>query len=140
MQLGIRRASATAAASTISGENWERLISGHKRIFQFPSFECGGLFGHGVPGSRFRELEIEWIAAKLNVPTNSAYLARFTKDCAREYSEAVNHFGEPGVLYLYRSDETSGAALARAGFDSGKCGYLDDVVVCSADMDLSYLH
>ena len=139
MQAGVRMASASAAPSTIDVATWTRLIGAHARIFQYPSFECGGLFGHGVPGNKFRGLEIDWIAARLNVPTNSAYLARFTKDCERERADARTDHGAAGVLYLYRSSDDVGAMLLETGIDSSQCGFLDDVVVCSRDVDLRAL-
>ncbi len=140
MQRGVRLVSASAAPSSIHRAEWTRLIEAHRRIFQYPSFECGGLFGWGVPGTKFRGIEIDWIAAERNIATNSAYLARFTKDCERETADAAANIGEPGVLHLYRSTEETGAFLHAHGADLDRCGYLDDVVVCSADMDLSALH
>lgn len=139
MQSSMRAASASAAPASIDRVAWTHLVSTHQRIFQFPSFECGGLFGRGVPGSKFREIEFDWIAAQQNKPTNSAYLARFTKDCERERRDAAAHHDEHGVLYLYRSTDEIGAYLARHGVDTMRCGYLDDVVVCSGDTDLAYL-
>lgn len=139
MQVGVRAASASPAPSTIDVATWTRLIGSHARIFQFPSFECGGLFGNGVPGNKFRGVEIDWIAARLDVPTNSAYLARFTKDCERERIEAMTDHGAPGVLYLYRSSDEIGATLIKSGVDSRHCGFLDDVVVCSRDVDMRAL-
>ena len=139
MQAGVRIASASVAPPTIDRARWARLIDAHQRIFQFPSFECGGIYGRDVPGTKFREVEIDWLAAERNKPTNSAYLARFTKDCAREREEAVANFGERGVLRLYRSTDEIGAFLQQHGADLGRCGYLDDVVVCSADSDFSHL-
>jgi hypothetical protein len=139
MQSGVRIASASVAPSTIDREQWAKLIDAHQRIFVFPSFECGGIFGRDVPGTKFREVEIDWIAAERNKPINSAYLARFTKDCAREREEAVSNFGEHGVLRLYRSTDEIGAFLQLHGADLSRCGYLDDVVVCSADNDFSHL-
>ena len=138
MQAGVRIASASVAPSTIDRA---RMDGAHRRapahLPVFPSFECGGIFGRDVPGTKFREVEIDWIAAERNKPINSAYLARFTKDCAREREEAVSNFGEHGVLRLYRSTDETGAFLQQHGADLSRCGYLDDVVVCSADMDLS---
>ncbi|MEP7044437.1 MAG: DUF6311 domain-containing protein [Dokdonella sp.] len=139
MQRGVRAASVSATASTIDVATWTHLIGTHQRIFQFPSFECGGLFGREIPGSKFRELEFDWIAAQQNKPTNSAYLARFTKDCTRERIDAITHHDEAGVLYLYRSSDDIGAYLAQGGIDLARCGYLDDVVVCSGGEDLSNL-
>jgi hypothetical protein len=139
MQAGVRIASATAAPSTIDRAAWTQLIGMHRRIFEFPSFECGGMFGRDIPGTKFRELEIDWIAAVLDIPTNSAYLARFTKDCTRERANALTNLDEPGLLRIYRSSEDIGAFLHANGADLDRCGYLDDVVVCSADRDLSHL-
>ena len=139
MQAGVRAASAAAAPSTIDASAWTRLVQTHERIFQYPSFECGGLFGHGVPGNKFRGVEIDWIAAKANVPTNSAYLARFSKDCERERETAAREHGQAGVLYLYRSADDTGAWLLAQGLDARRCGLLDDVVVCSREADLSGL-
>jgi len=140
MQRGVRRASASEQPSSINRAEWTRLIEAHQRIFQYPSFECGGLFGWGVPGTKFRGVEIDWIAAERNIPTNSAYLARFTKDCERETADAAENIGQHGVLHLYRSTEEMGAFLQSHGADLDRCGYLDDVVVCSADIDLGTLH
>jgi hypothetical protein len=139
MQTGVRAATTVGAPTTIRRAEWTRLIEAHQRIFQFPSFECGGIFGRGVPGTKFREVEIDWLAAERNTPTNSAYLARFTKDCARERDDATANFAEHGLLRLYRSTDDTGAFLQQHGADLSRCGYLDDVVVCSADMDLSGL-
>jgi Family of unknown function (DUF6311) len=139
MQLGVRAATAAPAPSTIDRAAWTRLIDAHRRIFVFPSFECGGLFGHGAPGTKFRELEIDWIAAERNVPINSAYLARTTKNCTRERGDVGANAGEHGLLRLYRSTDEMGRFLHRQGIDFSRCGYLDQVVVCSADMDLSAL-
>ena len=139
MQSGVRAASASAAPSTMNRAEWKRLIAAHRSIFQFPSFECGGLFGRDVPGNKFHELEIDWIAATLDVPTNSAYLARFNKDCAREREEAASNSAQSGLLRLYRSSDDIGAYLQQRGVAFERCGYLDHVVICSVDMDLSGL-
>ncbi|MGA9422522.1 MAG: DUF6311 domain-containing protein [Rhodanobacteraceae bacterium] len=139
MQAAVRAASARAAEPAIDRTAWRKLIGEHDRIFEFPSFECGGLFGRGVPGTRWRVLGIDWIAARLDKPNNSAYQTRYTKNCARERSEATTNFGQPGTLYLYRSSQEIGALLAADGAITSRCGYLDDVVVCSASEDLSNL-
>ncbi len=139
MQAAMRDLTAHAAPATLDVARWTELIAAHDRVFEFPSFECGGLFGNGIPGTRLRELEIDWIAARQGVPTNSAYLARAIKDCARERADAAANAGRPGVLYLYRSSGDVGGYLAAHGVDVSRCGDLDDVVVCSADRDLSGL-
>lgn len=139
MQASVRAASASRQPVSIDRAAWTKLIGAHERIFQYPSFECGGLFGHGIPGTKFRELEIDWIAATLGKPTNSAYLARFTKDCRRERDQAGSVTRESGTLFLYRSSDDIGEYLAARGLDTRRCGYLDDVAVCSVDVDVSSL-
>jgi hypothetical protein len=58
----------------------------HRRVFQFPSWRCGGL----TPTARWesvevnRELHIDLTAASLGIPNNSAYTSRPRKDCAAE--------------------------------------------------------
>jgi hypothetical protein len=140
MQRAVRAASAFGAAPTIDREAWARLIGAHQRVFQFPSYECGGMFGQDVPGTKSRAIEIDWIAAKLGVPDNSAYLARTTKDCDRERADALANINDAGTLRVYRSTEDIGAYLGRHGADFAACGTLDDTVVCSAGRDLRTLH
>jgi len=130
MQVAMRTASATGQAATVNRGAWQQLIGSHASIFQYPSFECGGLFGEDIPGTRWREMEIDWIAARLDRPTNSAYLARYTKDCAAEGATAAAGPVNPETLYLYRDSEDVGAMLSAAGVDLRRCRPLDDVVVC----------
>jgi Family of unknown function (DUF6311) len=139
MQPGRRAASAASAASTINDAQWQRLIAAHQKIFEYPSFECGGLFGEDISGSNYREMEIDLIAARLNKPTNSSYPARFTRNCAQERETAGRNMGKRGTLYLYRSSEDVGAYLGKLGQNISRCALLDDVVVCSATADLSTL-
>lgn len=130
MQFAMRAASATGQPATIDRRAWQPLIQSHASIFQYPSFECGGLFGDGIPGTRWREMEIDWIAARAGRPTNSAYLARYTKDCAAERAVAAEGPVDPETLYLYRDAEDVGALLSAAGADLRRCRSVDDVVVC----------
>lgn len=139
MQTYVRQATAAGGPVTINRAAWTNLIETHRRIFEFPSFLCGGLFGGSVSSSPLRVLEIDWLAAQHDVPNNSAYLARKIKDCARERVDAASNHGQPGVLYLYRNTDENGKYLAGHGVDLKRCGHLDDVVVCSGDRDLSTL-
>jgi hypothetical protein len=139
MQPSRRAVSGSGAAPTIDETRWRALIAAHERIFQFPSFQCGGIYNEDIENSSiYRELEIDLLAARLNRPTNSAYLARYTKNCVREREQAGRDPGQqPGTLYLYRSSEDIGAFLATHGQDIRRCTSLDDVVVCSASVDLT---
>ncbi len=138
MQWDIRAATQQAPQPTINVAVWSGLLAKHSKVFEFPSFECGGIYNADIAGGRWRALEIDWLVAKAGLPNNSAYLTRYTKDCDRERSLAVADH-ERGTLYLYRSTEDIGAFLSRMGAVSAACGYLDDVVVCSPDMNLSSL-
>src|SRR5262249_50690840 len=55
----------------------------HRRVFQFPSWFCGGLSNAawGSPEAT-RELHLQVMAARAGLPTNSVYTARQLKDCA----------------------------------------------------------
>ena len=139
MQDARRAASAVGAPPAIKVATWQELIAAHERIFQYPSFECGGLYDAEIGGDRYLALQIDLIAARLNKPTNSSYPARYTKDCARERETAVANMHDEGTLFLYRSSEDIGAYLARYGQNASRCGVLDEVVVCSATADLSSL-
>jgi len=140
MQPERRGSSDATPPASINEARWRELIAAHERIFQFPSFQCGGIYNEDIENSIiYRELEIDLIAARLNKPTNSAYLARYTKDCAREREDAGKEMAHPGTLYLYRSSEDVGAYLAEHGQDISRCTSLDDVVVCSASVDLATL-
>jgi hypothetical protein len=138
MQRDVRAATAQSPQPTINVAAWSDLLGKHSSVFEFPSFECGGIYNADVPGGRWRALEIDWLVAKAGLPNNSAYLTRYTKDCDRERTlAAADH--QRGTLYLYRSTEDIGTYLSRMGAISPACGYLDDIVVCSPDMDLSSL-
>jgi len=140
MQTQVRLTSGVTPAHSTNKAAWTNLISSHDQLFQFPSFECGGLFGNDIPGTILRELEFNFIAAQQNKPANSAYLSRRNKDCERERMQAATEWNAPGTLYLYRSSANIGEFLKTSGVDTSKCGHLDDVVVCSSSMDLASLH
>lgn len=137
MQAFARRLTAAPARTTIDQGAWTDLMKMHQRLFEFPSFLCGGVYGPEAPGGALRVLEIDWLAARLNVPNNSAYLARRTKDCARERADAIANRQRSGTLRLYRNSRDNIDYLTGRGVDLDRCGRLDDLVVCSADRDLS---
>ena len=76
---------------------FRRWLSRHQRLFQFPSFSCQP---PRTPDDTFREFQIELVAARLNVPTNSLYTARQLKDCAAEALWAVGAELDPTTLYV----------------------------------------
>jgi len=74
----------------------------NERLFQFPSWFCGGLVPNREWGSpdATRELHLQLLAARVGLPTNSVYTSRQLKDCAAEARWADQPVLEDGVLYL----------------------------------------
>jgi hypothetical protein len=88
-------------------------LAGHRRLFQFPSWSCEP---PRTLETTFRALQIELLAARLAVPTNSVYTARQLKDCAAEALWAVQADLQEGVLYILNKSQVdrSGALAALA--------------------------
>jgi hypothetical protein len=112
-------------------ESW---LAEHDRLFQYPSWACGGLGGSKRSwGNREsnRELQVQLAAARAGVPTNSVYTSRLLKDCPAEFTWLANPQLEDGVLYLLASDAVQAypalASLAR----SNACVTLEWGVACS---------
>jgi hypothetical protein len=109
-------------------------LARHERVWQVPSWDCGGLGRArrvwGSPEAN-AELEIQLAAAELGVPSNSAYTSRTFKDCGPELAWAANPRLDEGTLHLIglASVETSPAIAALAR--SNACVTLDWGVVCS---------
>jgi uncharacterized protein DUF6311 len=109
-------------------------LTEHDRLFQYPSWACGGLEGAkrswGNPVAN-RELQVQLAAARAGVPTNSVYTSRLLKDCPAEYGWLANPQLEDGVLYLFALDAVQAhpalASLAR----SNACVTLEWGVACS---------
>jgi hypothetical protein len=111
-------------------------MSSHRRLWMFPSYSCGGL---GPAGRTWggpetnRELQIQDLAARLRLPTNSLYTSRKLKDCAAEAAWPRSAALEPGVLYLISPDaERTWPALA-AMARSPACRALPWLLACSLD-------
>ena len=112
-------------------EGW---LAQHERLWQYPSWACGGLAG---PTRRWaspdanRELQLQLAAARLGVPTNSVYTSRVLKDCVKEAAWLTRVQLEPGVLYVLSPVAVrESPTLARLAA-SDACLTLDWAVVCS---------
>jgi hypothetical protein len=120
-----------ALIDTALVESW---LVRHDRVWQVPSWDCGGLGrSRRVWGSQEAnaELEMQLAAARLSVPSNSAYTSRTFKDCAPEVAWAANPHLDEGTLYLLGlagvAQSPALAALAR----SNACVTLEWAVACS---------
>jgi hypothetical protein len=109
-------------------------MKGHRRLFQFPSWSCGGLTNEGrtrTVETEFMEMQIELLAARLDVPTNSVYTSRQLKDCQAEARWAAQPDLEDDVLYLLnRADVTRTIPLAALA-SSPACVDVGWALVCS---------
>jgi hypothetical protein len=79
-------------------------ITGHFRVFQYPSWSCGGFWSTAPPTeietSLLREMQINLLVARRGLGTNSAYTSRPLKDCSAEWRWAAHAPLHRGVLYL----------------------------------------
>jgi hypothetical protein len=129
-----RATTAKAYPNLLTPEPVAQWITQHRRVWQYPSWGCGGL---GPPGRSWtgpetnRELQMQLTAARAAIPYNSIYMSRLLKHCDTEAEWGRHPTFEDGVLYVlgYRAIETYPelAALAR----SKACVTLSWGVVCS---------
>lgn len=112
-------------------EAWMRA---HQRLFQYPSWSCGGLAGTKRRWGNVeanRELQVQLLAAEVGLPTNSVYTSRLLKSCPLEFSWGPQPELEEGVLYLLGREmvATSPSLVALAG--STRCVHLEWTIACS---------
>ncbi len=106
----------------------------HERLWQFPSFYCGGLSAKGDPRDRReanRELQVQLAAAKAGVPTNSVYMSRPLKNCERELSWRQDPVLRDGVLYVFNTRVVAESRSLTAIARTNACVTLEWAVVCS---------
>lgn len=87
----------------ISEKSWKALIITHQFLIQIPSYQCGGFFGQNF-NALGPNLELLLLAAHDNKPTNSAYLARSSRNCEKERAEGLNTKIEHDGLYVFDKD------------------------------------
>jgi len=129
-----RSLTAQANEDLIDTPRMERWLAQHERLWQYPSWACGGLAG---PTRRWpsreanQELQLQLAAARAGIPTNSVYTSRVLKNCATEAEWLLQSQLEPGVLYVFgpHAVRVSPALAKLAG--SSACVPLGWAVVCS---------
>ena len=105
----------------------------HTRLWQYPSWSCGGL----VPARRWpsddanRELQLQLEASRAGIPTNSVYTSRVLKDCSVETEWLNRPSLEPGVLYVLAPHAVQASPALADLARSDACLPLDWAVVCS---------
>lgn len=105
----------------------------HERLWQYPSWACGGL----VQGRRWpsrdanRELQLQLEASRAGVPTNSVYTSRALKDCAVEAAWLTHPTLEAEVLYVLAPHAVAASPPLADLVRSEGCVALDWAFVCS---------
>jgi len=127
-----------AYADLIDDTKMQGWITQHRRVWQFPSWDCGGLVGANrrwPSDDSNRELQLQLAAARVGVPMNSIYMSRALKDCRREATWADDPRLEADVLYVLGRPAVDASASLGAIARSNACVTLDWAVVCSASWD-----
>ena len=98
----LRSVLARPARPLVDTPQVRRWMQQHQRLFQFPSWSCGGLdpARDWTRPETNREVQLELLAARVGLPTNSVYTSRQMKDCAAEAHWADRPILEDGVLYV----------------------------------------
>lgn len=86
-------------AQELSQEAWAPVLETHQFFKQYPSFQCGGWAGKWPDNNS--NMELLWLAAKLDKQSNSAYLARSNRNCKDELAEGLSFQIEEGGLYVF---------------------------------------
>lgn len=110
-------------------------LAAHQRVWQFPSWECGGLVGSSrrwPSEDSNRELQLQRGAARAGRPTNSVYMSRALKDCAREAVWQGNPLLDDGTLYVLGPSTVRASPTLSALANSAACVTLEWAVVCSS--------
>lgn len=88
------------AVQVLPKHEWAELLKVHQFIEQYPSYQCGGWADNNS------NLEVLLLAAELNKPINSAYLARHFRNCENEFIESMNSEIQNEGLYFYSGQVT----------------------------------
>jgi len=120
------------APELVSRETLSPLLAQHTRVWQFPSFYCGGL-GRAALGEsgHSRDKQLEVVTADAGIPTNSVVMARALKDCGREREEASQLVPSAGVLYIISKDFDPAISRVQAFTQSPACRDFGWAYVCS---------
>ncbi|HEY7500985.1 MAG TPA: DUF6311 domain-containing protein [Vicinamibacterales bacterium] len=123
-----------ALASAIDAARVDEWVRTHDRIWQYPSWSCGGLSGSKVESGSLeanRELQIQLLAARAGTPMNSIYTSRMLKHCDREFEWGAHPRFEEGVLYLLSWKTAAETPAIATLVASGPCIGLSWGIACS---------
>lgn len=133
---GLHRVLSMPSEELIDESQMRGWMRRHQQIFQFTSWSCGGLW-NGNDAERaqngFRELQIMLMAARLGLPTNTAYTSRQIKDCAKEARWPLQPRLKPGVLYFINKISIDRAPALTALAHSPACVDIGWALACSRE-------
>lgn len=131
---GQKVATAQAYPDLINAPRVDGWMGEHQRLWQYPSWGCGGLAGArrvwDTPEAN-RELQVQLVAARAGIPSNSVYTSRALKDCTVEKAWASSPRLKDGVLYLVGTEAVQESHALDALARSSACVTLEWAVVCS---------
>jgi hypothetical protein len=125
--------SRTVEPDVIGRERFEAWLDEHARVWQYPSWFCGGL-GRGSDVRHTavrRETQIQLLAARRGMPTNSMYMARRVKDCEREAGDARALRMDDGTFYVFSLDAVAQVPRLRELAATPACESVDWAIVCT---------
>jgi hypothetical protein len=133
MLVRVNRSHSWPQPDLIGQDRFDAWLDGHDRIWQYPSWFCGGL-GRD-PAIQYtaaaQETQIQLLAARKRAPTNSVYMARRAKDCEREAAEARALRMKDGTLYVFSRGAVAQVPALLDLATKPACRRLDWGVVCS---------
>jgi hypothetical protein len=106
----------------------------HQRLWQYPSWACGGLGGSKRSWGNLesnRELQVQLAAARAGIPTNSVYTSRLLKNCSAELAWQAHPQLDDNVLYVLGSEAVQASSTLSNLARSNACVTLEWGVVCS---------
>ena len=131
----VRQYSSEPDLDLIQEPRFDSWLRQHHRVFQFPSFACGGLQtslrAWGDTAATNREIQTQLAAARAGVVTNSVRVSRPLKDCASEAKWSESPGLEDGVLYLIAYEAIKATPALQGIADSSACERLEWWVACS---------
>jgi len=134
----VRQSTAVPAPDLINQPQMTAWIEAHNRIWQFPSYPCGGLnlrkYDWGDAAFN-REFQTQWLAARAGIPTNSIYSSRRHKDCIAEGLWGKTPRLEDGVLYIVSPPVVAASPELKEMANSRSCVTLDWAVAGPVEID-----
>jgi hypothetical protein len=127
--------SRTAEPDLIGQDEFNAWLEGHDRVWQYPSWFCGGL-GRDAETMHTvvrQETQLQMLAAWKGLPMNSVYMARRAKNCEREANLARTLEMVDRTLYVFGKEAIVQVPRLRELEATRACRTVAFGVVCSTN-------